>query len=586
MKKLYSFVAAVMAAASVWASSPVTPHKFTPNESSALEHIGINTKMLKPATDLPGYEQMMQKFDQQRKAKAAKATASEVLSEYSSMGTANRAVTPLLNPLGLITETLNVDLYAHNTTAGKFAVASPLKNSGYSSYFTASSDVLEINATNPDKVYANSIDLCTFKGSYAALGTITMMTLADYYIAYYKYTLEDLMEDESASNMFGTYEDGIITLPANSLLCMMQENGRTYAYYINENYVVIPQGKKYYHSYLTASDSYLTGAKDESVSVRLSIGGDVESAKFVVLDGYIEPDDDAFFEKIVSDDFKDYVNTITGSTLFYDTEVSDLTLSTSHTHISLAMAGLDADGNLVTGNVFQFFYQPDESSNWKSIGTGTYRDGLVSDISGVSSSTLNIISSIMNPNTVEIEENVNYPGYIRVLNPYKNDTNFVNSDYVNVYTDKDYYLYMILNDNMPISVEFSCPGIEVYGYGIGTFGSLSYYYTSIGEDVPDNCLATWDKENRKITFPENSMIGSFPYFYDGMFMMTNYKGRFTLVLPEGYSVTSGVDNIVSDSNENAPVEYFNLQGARVENPTAGQLVIRRQGGVSTKMIVK
>jgi hypothetical protein len=393
------------------------------------------------------------------------------------------------------------------------------------------------------------------------------------------------MEDESASSMFGSYEDGIITLPANSLLCLIQGSSGTSAYYINENYVVIPQGKKYYHTYLTASDSYLTGADDETVTIRLSMGGDVASAKYIVLDGYIEPDDDDFFEKIASDEFKDYVGTVDESVL-YNTTVGYMTYSTSHTHISFVLAGLDEDGNLVCGNVFQFFYQPDESSNWKSIGTGTYRDGLVSDLSGVSSSTLDALNSIMNPNTVEIEENVNIPGYIRVLNPYKKDTNFVNSNYVNVYTDKDYYLYMILNDNMPISVEFSCPGVDVYGYGIGTFGSLSYYYTSLGEDVPEDCLATWDKENRKITFPEYSMIGSFPYFYDGVFMTTNQEGKFTLVLPEGYSVTSGVDNIVSDSNENAPVEYFNLQGARIENPTAGQLVIRRQGGVSTKMIVK
>ena len=47
--------------------------------------------------------------------------------------------------------------------------------------------------------------------------------------------------------------------------------------------------------------------------------------------------------------------------------------------------------------------------------------------------------------------------------------------------------------------------------------------------------------------------------------------------------TTGVDEIAID--ENAPVEYYNLQGVRVENPANG-LYIRRQGKVVTKVLVK
>ena len=47
--------------------------------------------------------------------------------------------------------------------------------------------------------------------------------------------------------------------------------------------------------------------------------------------------------------------------------------------------------------------------------------------------------------------------------------------------------------------------------------------------------------------------------------------------------TNGIADIVAD--ENAPVEYFNLQGIRVENPENG-LYIRRQGNKVTKVIVK
>lgn len=48
---------------------------------------------------------------------------------------------------------------------------------------------------------------------------------------------------------------------------------------------------------------------------------------------------------------------------------------------------------------------------------------------------------------------------------------------------------------------------------------------------------------------------------------------------------SGVEN-VTVSNSNAPVEYFNLQGVRVANPAAGELVIKRQGATVSKMVVR
>jgi|GEM_PF-5349820 len=49
---------------------------------------------------------------------------------------------------------------------------------------------------------------------------------------------------------------------------------------------------------------------------------------------------------------------------------------------------------------------------------------------------------------------------------------------------------------------------------------------------------------------------------------------------------AGVEGVVADADLNAPVEYFNLQGVRVANPEAGQLVIKRQGSTVTKLIVR
>lgn len=62
-----------------------------------------------------------------------------------------------------------------------------------------------------------------------------------------------------------------------------------------------------------------------------------------------------------------------------------------------------------------------------------------------------------------------------------------------------------------------------------------------------------------------------------------YKGC-TLTLPFSLG-EDGIRDVAVD-NENAPVEYFNLQGMRISEPAAGQIVIRRQGNKTTKLYVK
>lgn len=66
------------------------------------------------------------------------------------------------------------------------------------------------------------------------------------------------------------------------------------------------------------------------------------------------------------------------------------------------------------------------------------------------------------------------------------------------------------------------------------------------------------------------------------FSQINDSGvTYSLYNDEAYS---GISDIAVD-DENAPVEYFNLQGIRVDNPDSG-LYIRRQGGTTAKVLVK
>lgn len=70
--------------------------------------------------------------------------------------------------------------------------------------------------------------------------------------------------------------------------------------------------------------------------------------------------------------------------------------------------------------------------------------------------------------------------------------------------------------------------------------------------------------------------------------ITNRK---TGVIENAYTLTSdgngnyaGIESVIVDDNDDAPVEYYNLQGVRVNNPAAG-IYIRRQGSKVTKVLM-
>lgn len=50
-----------------------------------------------------------------------------------------------------------------------------------------------------------------------------------------------------------------------------------------------------------------------------------------------------------------------------------------------------------------------------------------------------------------------------------------------------------------------------------------------------------------------------------------------------FNFDAGVDGILDDA-ANAPVKYYNLQGVEISNPSKGQIVIKKQGNKSTKVI--
>lgn len=70
-----------------------------------------------------------------------------------------------------------------------------------------------------------------------------------------------------------------------------------------------------------------------------------------------------------------------------------------------------------------------------------------------------------------------------------------------------------------------------------------------------------------------------------MCVMTNTQLPNVYIYTNLLNAVSGIEDVVADSDNNAPVEYYNLQGIKVENPESG-VYIRVQGNTVTKVLIK
>ncbi len=152
-----------------------------------------------------------------------------------------------------------------------------------------------------------------------------------------------------------------------------------------------------------------------------------------------------------------------------------------------------------------------------------------------------------------------------------------------------YDSYSILNrretysknsDEPEVSVNYESVTNDAYGYLIERInrnennGVITSFYKEIGEVEYDK---TYGYPLVYTVSRAESMDGSEPVPVPGYRMeFSDYKNC---------RETTGIDNVAVENNDNAPVEYFNLQGERINKPSKG-LYIRRQGKLVQKSIAK
>lgn len=244
-------------------------------------------------------------------------------------------------------------------------------------------------------------------------------------------------------------------------------------------------------------------------------------------------------------------------------------------------AGGNADGNfqiVLPGGTI------DPNRGWTEMGNGIWTETILS----------NIYETPAEDVTVQVQKSEKTDGLYRVVNPYKNWTNI----FSDVTYDNSLTRYMVLHCE-----EAPFVWIEDFSTGlVSDEGELSiltqvaelcqkYGASVVAQVYPD---AVGKIEDGIITFPnafvdpeENRSYANFLVYIGALTNDTQFMGsatgtEFKLALPG----SAGINSAAADTDSNAPVEYFNLQGVRVANPAAGELVIKRQGATVTKTIIR
>lgn len=106
-------------------------------------------------------------------------------------------------------------------------------------------------------------------------------------------------------------------------------------------------------------------------------------------------------------------------------------------------------------------------------------------------------------------------------------------------------------------------------------------FTTIATDTEDN--GTWNNTSKVWTAPESNDCVSVKF---AGVSENAQLGGFKVAYVEAQGNVAGIDSVNAD-NSNAPVEYYNLQGVRVNaNNIVPGIYVRRQGSQTVKVLVK
>lgn len=390
---------------------------------------------------------------------------------------------------------------------------------------------LYINATNPQKVYAED---------FTAFGAFPFSNMVP----------ENDWEDGA---QYGTLADNIISFPTQSFA--IDYNGWTLTTRNTGLKLYLPGAAVKDYSFTIKAPFC---AADNKVTNDFVCGADIDHVKVVLLEGEYECSGQN--AAIVASE----------GTRFPGNYSVAIEVEGQGLHTLLAV-GLDAEGNVVAATEKYFFGVVDDDDNWTDMGDALFTEGIYAvGYDDIASETF--AAKAQCHKTIE--------GYYRLVDPYAAHSELGQA--VFTHSDHKHYIYINASDPQYVVIESSPVGVRIYGEG--AIHSLAAKYAGTDLEAAakqEGFFGTYDAATRTISIPDDTIFLGESEYQNGKFLLGNEGTQIVLPDPD----EAGILGIATDAQA-APAEYFNLQGQRVSNPSAGTLLIRKQGGKVEKTVIR
>lgn len=477
--------------------------------------------------------------------------------QWTSLGMTTMTEGAVLPIYGVTsTPSYQVEIQENVNTPGFYRIVNPYGEAfpyygQLGTHATERDHYIYLHAEDPAKCYIEEAPSGVIDAAY---GELVLTSYVQYYI--------DRGQEETAyASYYGTKDaTGKVTFPARSFLAWFTGDASLGLYYANTNggwSIVVPGDTNADFSITVTAPNCNASA---TLPIDIAAGTDVAKLNMSVFQGYVE-DSNSLYAFVAENGAEIPTE--------YSAQLDITTMTTEITPVAVVIAASDAEGTVVGGTVHYFFSDPNVDVDWKSIGEGEFTDDLINSAYELEPETYK----------VQIEENVNTPGYYRIVNPYgEAHSASAEGDHA---LDHNHYIYIHAEDPEKVYTENSLLGYEDEELGLaGISSEVKNMMADTEIDYEEEDLQPYYGTMVKnvITFPEYSIWLTFSGDPDSEYY-ANVNNAFRIVIPE----------VTAISEVEAPAEgqatYVNLQGMRVNRPANG-LYIRLQGNKAVKTIVR
>ena len=217
----------------------------------------------------------------------------------------------------------------------------------------------------------------------------------------------------------------------------------------------------------------------------------------------------------------------------------------------------------------------EEGENWESFGIATMIDGWITP--GWKDEDGRLINPDEHPIAVEIMQNIENPNLYCLVDPYHE------ADFAMVHQN-------LTQSRTRIVIDMTDPEFVTVEPQTAAFVARNdndicqYFITEAGHYLLANGRTTEQikQQGHNATYANGIISIPTPLFsfeLDSSYIQWNAAPPTYIYMPG-----AGVESTINDAT--APVEYYNLQGIRIDNPESGNMYIRRQGSHSDKILIR